>query len=306
LAPRAPLQVKLGLAGGGAVRKSRLIAIVGPTASGKSELALKVAQDFNGEIIAADSRTIYKGMDIGTAKPTKKEQELIPHWGIDLIEPGQFYNAYQFKKYAEAKIADIENRGKLPILVGGSGLYIDAVLFDFDFVETANNHQRLELEELNTEQLQKLIKKHGFELPENSQNRRHLIRTIEREGKIGNKRSLKNNTIVIGLNLPSSDLKKRIYSRAETYFASGLLQETKLLMNKYSVELLKKTHGIAYIATVGMLNNEITENEAIEIIQKREWQYARRQRTWFRRNKFIQWYESSELAYKEIARILNN
>jgi tRNA dimethylallyltransferase len=283
-----------------------LISIVGPTASGKSELAFKIAQEFNGEIIAADSRTIYKGMDIGTAKPTKKDQELIPHWGIDLIEPGQVYSAYQFKKYAEAKIADIKKRGKLPILVGGSGLYINAVLFDFGFVETANNHQRSLLEKLNTEKLQKLIKKHGFELPENSQNRRHLISTIEREGKTGHKRSLKNNTVIIGLNLPVSNLKKRIYSRAETYFVNGLLQETKLLLNKYNENSLEKTHGIAYIAAVGLLNDELSKDEAIELIQKREWQYARRQRTWFRRNKFIQWRESPELAYKEIVRILNN
>jgi tRNA dimethylallyltransferase len=136
-----------------ATKKPELLVIVGPTASGKSDLALKVAKEFNGEIIAADSRTIYKGMDVGTAKPTKKEQELIPHWSLDLVEPGQVYSAYQFKKYAESKIAEIKKRGKLPILVGGSGLYIDAVLFGFGFVEPASQGQCTELEKLTTQEL---------------------------------------------------------------------------------------------------------------------------------------------------------
>src|SRR4051812_22066904 len=119
-------------------QKPELLVIVGPTASGKSELALKVAQEFRGEIIAADSRTIYKGMDIGTAKPTKEEQQLAPHWGLDLVEPGQTFSVYQFKKYTEERIEEIKKRNKLPILVGGSGLYIDGILFGFEFMGSVN------------------------------------------------------------------------------------------------------------------------------------------------------------------------
>src|SRR5581483_4024824 len=111
-----------------------------------SDLALKIAQKFNGEIIAADSRTIYKGMDIGTAKPSKEEQKIAPHWGLDLIEPGQAFSAYQFKAYAESKIKEIQKRGKLPILVGGTGLYIDSVLFDFGFTNSTDARQRTYLE----------------------------------------------------------------------------------------------------------------------------------------------------------------
>jgi tRNA dimethylallyltransferase len=102
-------------------QKPELIVIVGPTASGKSELALKIAKKFNGEIIAADSRTIYIDMDIGTAKPTKSERKQVPHWGIDLIEPGETFSAYQFKQYAEEKIKEIQGHGNLPILVGARG-----------------------------------------------------------------------------------------------------------------------------------------------------------------------------------------
>src|ERR1700722_17110786 len=99
-------------------QRPKLLAIVGPTASGKSDLAMRLAREFGGEIICADSRTIYKGMDIGTAKPTLAEQKAVPHWGLDLVEPGQAFSAAKFKRYAEAKILDIRNRGKLPILVG--------------------------------------------------------------------------------------------------------------------------------------------------------------------------------------------
>jgi tRNA dimethylallyltransferase len=287
-------------------KKPELLAIVGPTATGKSELALKIAQKFNGEIIAADSRTIYKGMGVGTAKPSVKEQKLVPHWGLDLVEPGLVFSAYQFKKYAESKIAEIKKRGRLPILVGGSGLYIDAVLFGFGFVEPACQEQRTELEKLTTQELQGLIKRRGFEPPENFLNRRHLIKTLERQGKTGNKRSLKDNTAIIGLLPPADVLKARIHERTETYFTNGLLEETKYLLNKYGGVELEKMHGIAYTASIKLLKKEITEDEAVEMIQAREWQYARRQRTWFRRNKFIHWFTSPEQAYKEIVRILNN
>jgi tRNA dimethylallyltransferase len=286
-------------------QKPELVVIVGPTASGKSDLALKIARGFSGEIIAADSRTIYKGMDIGTAKASKKEQSLVPHWGLDLVEPGQVFNAHAFKKYAEEKIEDIQSRGELPILVGGTGLYIDAIIFDFSFAESGNAEQREELEKLSTAQLQSVIKDSNYPMPENFLNRRHLIRTIEKKGLSGGKSSIKDNVLIIGLLPPAEELKTRIYSRAAAYFSKGLLQETKGLLEKYGVQALQKTHGIAYAATVKMLKNELKQEEALELVQKQEWQYARRQRTWFKRNKFISWYESPDKAYKEISINLN-
>jgi tRNA dimethylallyltransferase len=286
-------------------QKPELVVIVGPTASGKSDLALKIARGFSGEIIAADSRTIYKGMDIGTAKASKKEQSLVPHWGLDLVEPGQVFNAHAFKKYAEEKIEDIQSRGELPILVGGTGLYIDAIIFDFSFAESGNAEQREELEKLSTAQLQSVIKDSNYPMPENFLNRRHLIRTIEKKGLSGGKSSIKDNVLIIGLLPPAEELKTRIYSRAAAYFSKGLLQETKELLEKYGVQALQKTHGIAYAATVKMLKNELKQEEALELVQKQEWQYARRQRTWFKRNKFINWYESPDKAYKEISINLN-
>lgn len=159
-------------------KRPKLIVIVGPTASGKSSLAMRVAKTYGGEIIAADSRTVYKGMDIGTAKPSQSDQTKVPHWGLNLVSPGQRFTAHQFQKYANSKIKDIQKRGKLPILVGGTGLYMDAVLFGFGFLPDADPGNREKLEVLSVSQLQKIIENKGYIMPVNSQNKRHLIRAI--------------------------------------------------------------------------------------------------------------------------------
>ena len=159
-----------------------LVVIAGPTASGKTGLAISVAERFNGEIICADSRTIYRGMDVGTAKPTADDQARVPHWGVDLVEPGDRFTAADFKEYANAKIADIRNRQKIPFLVGGTGLYIDSVIFDFQFGISPDEQVRYELEQMNVEQLHYYCRKHNIKLPENSQNKRYIIRAIELGG----------------------------------------------------------------------------------------------------------------------------
>ncbi len=159
--------------------RPKLLVIVGPTASGKSELALNIAKKYNGEIIAADSRTVYRDMNIGTAKPSLDDQKALLHWGLDLVNPGQRFTAADFKQYAEAKIVDIQKRGKLPLLVGGTGLYIDSVLFDFGFLADFDPKLRKELEQLSVQDLQKIIKQRGYTMPTNYQNKRYLIRVIE-------------------------------------------------------------------------------------------------------------------------------
>ena len=286
--------------------KPKLLVIVGPTASGKSDLAFKVAKKYNGEIIAADSRTVYKGMDIGTAKPTGQEQEEITHWGLDLVEPGQRFTVADFKKYAKAKIADIQTRDKLPILVGGTGLYIDAVLFNFDFRSDRSSLRRRFLSLQNVGKLQKIINKKGYTMPENNLNKRHLIRAIETKGRTGTRQTDPDSgVLIIGLLPNDAELRARINERAESYFKKGLLEETKSLLEKYGARKISKTGGIAYNASPKLFKKEITEVDATDIIQKEEWQYARRQKTWFKRNKFIRWFEDSRQAYKEIVRLLN-
>jgi tRNA dimethylallyltransferase len=278
-------------------KRPKLLVIVGPTASGKSKLAMKVASEFSGEIITADSRTIYKGMDIGSAKPSPNDQKSIPHWGLDLIEPGQRYSAAQFKKYAINKIKEI--------MVGGTGLYIDAVVFDYKFPEI-DTELRQKLELLSLPDLQQIITYNRYEMPKNYKNKRHLMGIVERKGKNGAK-ALKpdKGTLIVGLSSPDSDLKATIKKRAELLFASGLLEEANTLINTYGESTLNLTSGIAYKSAFKVLQNKISLQTAVDTIAQEEWQYARRQRTWLRSNIYIQWFDNREFAYKFIVGILN-
>ncbi|MEK7095699.1 MAG: tRNA (adenosine(37)-N6)-dimethylallyltransferase MiaA [Patescibacteria group bacterium] len=286
-------------------QKPKLVVIVGPTASGKSALSLKIAKEFDGEIICADSRTVYKGIDIGTAKPTKQDRAKVKHWGLDLVEPGQRFTAYRFKKYAQAAISDINSRGKLSILVGGTGLYIDSVIFDFGFRDDVNLLKRQKLESLSVLELQKIIKKAGYKIPENSQNKRHLIRVIETKGQAGARKSrLPKRVILVGILPSDTEIKGRIESRIEKNF-QGLALETAALLNKYLKDRLLTTAGIAYKIAVQFIDGEINEERAKELIKNAEWQYVRRQKTWFRRNKFIHWFSNAEQASNYIKAQLN-
>jgi tRNA dimethylallyltransferase len=284
-----------------------LLVIVGPTASGKSALALKIAKAFNGEIIAADSRTIYKGMDIGTAKPTRTEQNIVPHWGIDLVEPGISFSAARFKEYAEAKIADIRQRDKLPILVGGTGLYIDSVVFDFKFPPVSDSRLRRELENMTVDELQGVIRDKNYKMSGNLLNRRHLIRTIEREGSIGSRAtSPPNSILMIGLLPCDQKLRENIDHRAEEMFQGGIVNETEKLLSKYGRGALESTGGIIYRVCLRLISGEVDKAQAIDLFKKSDWQYARRQKTWFKRNKFIQWYADSQEAFTSVYELLDN
>jgi tRNA dimethylallyltransferase len=284
--------------------RPKLVAIVGPTASGKSVLALRLAKEFDGEIIAADSRTIYIGMDIGTAKPTKQEQMVVKHWGIDLVKPGESFSAYKFKKYAQKTISDIQNRGKLPILVGGTGLYIDAVLFDFGFSPPPDTEERKKLELLSTDELLRLVRQKGYQMPKNSQNRRHLIRTIERKGELGNSKTLRKDVVLIGVKPDDSTLQEAINNRVERWFKTGLVEEVTELLNTYGDDWLGSA-GIGYKSVTEYIRAAITKKESIGTFKKEHWQYARRQKTWFSRNKFIQWHANPEEAFTSVAKLLN-
>lgn len=290
-----------------AAQRPELVAIVGPTASGKSELAMKIARKFNGEIICADSRTVYKGMNIGTAKPSASEQREVRHWALDLIEPGEAYSAARFKKYAEAAIKDIKNRGKLTILVGGTGLYIDSVLFDFGFLEPGSMRHREELEKLSVEELQGIIKEKGYKMPENARNTRHLVLAIERKGQSGTrKHGIAKGVLLLGLLPSDKTLKRRIDRRAEQIFERGIVAETQSLLAKYGEKALLSTAGISYQMTLKYIRGEVSREEVIVLIKTREWQYARRQKTWFKSNAHINWFIGVEEAYEAIKNRLAN
>lgn len=286
-------------------QRPKLVVIVGPTASGKSALAMQIAKKFSGEIIAADSRTVIKGLDIGTAKPSAKERKEIPHWGLDLIEPGQNFSAAAFKQYALEKITEISSRGRLPILTGGTGLYVDSVLFDFQFGQSAKPKQRIQLEKLEIKTLQKMIVEKGLDMPQNRQNKRHLIRTIER-GKSPVLKTLKpsKQAIIVGLWPENQILKDRISQRAEKMFGIGLQNEIQWLTRRYA-SVPPENLGLVYKLYSEVLSGTLDDKEALERYKTLEWQYAKRQRTWFKRSPYIQWFDHPIKAKNYLENKLN-
>jgi len=271
------------------VNELPLVVIVGPTASGKTALAIELAQQFKGEIICADSRTIYKGLDIGTAKPTVEERALVPHWGLDLVEPGERFSAADFKMYAEKKIAEIRARGKVPFLVGGSGLYIDAVVFNYTFGGEADTVFRDYLEGLTIEQLQEYCIKNNVELPENHKNKRYLIRSIERKGaNVSVNQTPIANTIIVGITTNKDILRQRIEKRALEIFANGVVEEAISIGARYGWKSEAMTGNI-YPLIHSYINKDLTKEELRERFVTLDWRLAKRQMTWMRRNKYIIW-----------------
>jgi tRNA dimethylallyltransferase len=265
-----------------------LVVIVGPTASGKSELALRVATRFNGEIICADSRTIYKGMGIGTAKPSKQDQQRIKHHLLDQISPDERFSAYDFQKKAMLAIARIRQKNKIPLLVGGSGLYVDSVLFDYAFPTVSDKTTR-QVDAFNIHELKSHCIKNNIELPINEKNRRHLISAIIRKNSLPTKRdSLPAKTIIVGITTEKNELLARITKRAEYIFSHGVVDEAKKLGEMYGWDNEAMTANI-YPIVRQLIENNITSEEAIEKSITLDWRLAKRQITWFKRNKYIKW-----------------
>ena len=276
--------------------KTPLIVIVGPTASGKTSLAINLAEIYGGEIICADSRTVYKDMDIGTAKPSYEDCQRVPHWGIDLIYPYEYFSAAEFKQYALKKIEDIRSRNKIPFLVGGTGLYIDAIVFDYKFGNKSDVKKRTLLEKLNIEELWKYCRKNNIELPDNYNNKRYVIRCIE-QGGINNNRKVEinNNTIVVGISTDRDNLRKRIKDRIEQFFDNNVVEEARILGKIYGWDN-RAMSGNIYPILHKYIDNEISIEEAKVEIFYRDWHLAKRQMTWFRRNKNIEWLELNQVS----------
>lgn len=287
------------------VNKLPLVVIVGPTASGKTSLAIKLALKVNGEIISADSRTVYKGMSIGTAKPTTKEQSQIPHWGLDLVSPEERFTAADFKAYATKKIDEIRARGHIPFLVGGSGLYIDAVIFDYKFGPKVDFDQRMTLEKMSIEELYNYCVNNSIKLPENHQNKRYLIRAIERKNISTKRRSSPiGNSIIVGIATDKEVLRSRIKTRVEHLFEDGVVEEATILGGKYGWNHESMTGNI-YPLIHSYLENELTFEQLEEKSTTLDWRLAKRQLTWLRRNPYI-WWGSADEVYEHVTRALAN
>lgn len=276
-----------------------LVVVLGPTASGKTALSLDIAKKFDGEVVSADSRQIYKFMDIGTDKIMPKDQKGIPHHMIDLILPDERFTLTDYKTQASIVINDILKRGKIPLLVGGTGLYIRSITQNYDIPEGENPEIRQKLyeeleakgEEFMHEKLKKLDPVSAEKI--HPHNHRYLIRALEinmtRGKKIDKKRKPEFACMQIGIKWEREKLYERISKRVDLQIERGLIKEVeKLLDMGYSPKLPSMT-SLGYQEIIQFLEKKITLEEAIELIKRNTRNYSKRQLTWFRRDENIDW-----------------
>lgn len=280
-----------------------LIVIVGPTASGKTALAIEIAKKYNGEIICADSRTVYKGMDIGTAKPTVPERQGIPHHLLDVVEPDQKFTAADFKKLADEAIDDIQKRGKLPIMVGGSGLYIDAVIYDYNF-RASNPDIRSKFQDASVEELQAELAARGIPLPQNDRNQRYLLRSLESGQAAPIDKILQPETLIIGLDIDRKILKSRIAARVDSMLQSGLIDEIKRLSKSYGW-VPSAMQAPAYKSFRNYVDGHESLDQAVSYNIMFDARLAKKQRTWFKRNNSIQWIDDPSKYVDILTTFLN-
>lgn len=295
-------------------RKKKLIVILGPTASGKTEMAIKLAKKFNGEIISADSRQIYKEMDIGTAKPSKKEQKEVPHYLIDIVKPDEDFNVALYKKLALEKIKEIQKKEKIPFLVGGTGLYISAIVDNLEFPKIPPDKKlRKELEKKSNKELFKIYKKLDPEGAKyiDKNNKRRLIRAIEVCKNSGipfwkqrKKKKPLFDILQIGIKINKKDLEKRIEKRVNEMVEKGLEKEVKNLFKKYKNAPVLNTIG--YQEWKDFFKGKVKKKELIKKIILHTKQYAKRQMTWFKRDKRIHWIKDYKEAEKLIEKFLSS
>ena len=266
-----------------------LVVIVGETASGKSRLALELAERFNGEIICADSWTVYKGFNIGTAKPSAADQARVRHHLLDVADAKEGFSAVVFQRLANEAIMDIQNRGKLPILVGGTGLYIDSVIYDYGFLPPSSPELRAELNSMSLEEV--LARADGLGLDTagiDLRNKRRVIRLIENNGVRPSKKSLRDNTILMGLSVPREQLQANMERRVDAMLAAGLEDEVRNLAEDYGWDT-EPMKGIGYAQWKAYFEGTQSLDETRTKIIKATLDLAKRQRTWFKRNKSIHW-----------------
>ena len=275
----------------------KIIVILGPTASGKSALAVKIARKFNGEIISADSRQVYKGLDIGTGKITKKEMGGIPHYCMDIISPKKIFTVADFKKSADKAIEKIFSKNKTPIIVGGTGLYIQAIVDNIILPEVKPNWKlRKELEKKTTEEMFELLKKLDPRRAKNidPKNPRRLIRAIEIAKALGFVPNLEASppsweVFQIGIKLSDDALKENISKRLIGRVKKGMVAEAKRLHSQGLSWRRMDELGLEYRYMAKFLKGEMSKEEMIEKLKSEIWHYAKRQMTWFKRDKRIKW-----------------
>lgn len=273
---------------------NKVIVITGPTAVGKTKLSIEIAKKYNGEIINADAVQVYKGLDIGSAKVTEEEKENIPHHLFDIKEVDEEYTIYHYQQDARKIIEDIQKRGKTPILVGGTGLYIKSALYDYKLSEEKESEM---YEDLTTEELYNNLLKVDKDIIIDKNNRRRLIRALnyykENNESINNNKTNKllYNTIFIGLTTDRKELYNRINKRVDTMMKNGLLEEVKSFYDK-GIKTKPLLNGIGYKELYKYLEGNYTYEEAVEKIKQNSRHYAKRQYTFFNHQLPVTWFET--------------
>lgn len=293
------------------MNKPKVIVICGPTASGKTTLSIQLAQKINGEIISSDSMQIYKDMNIGTAKPDQQEMQGIKHYLLDFVEPNQRYSVADYKKDAENAIEDILQKGKVPIIVGGTGLYVDSLIYGIEY-------PNIEFDENYREELERRVEKEGLEklyekakkidpqamkkISRNDQKR--ILRVLEIYNATGKtkteqeiesrKNEVKYDYRVFAINMDREKLYDRINKRVDIMIQKGLIEEVENLLKKYN-EFPTAMQGLGYKEVVEYIQGKVLKEDMIENIKRESRRYAKRQITWFKKNKQTIWIGPNDL-----------
>ena len=301
----------------------KVIVIAGPTASGKTALAVELAKKINGEVISCDSMQIYKDMSIGTAKPTAEEMDGVPHYLIDFVSPDERYSVADFKKNAEEKIEYVLSRGKVPILCGGTGLYIDTLVLGIDYpeIELDQGYRDELMKKAESEEgLKELYDEAKSIDPEamekiSENDKKRITRVIElykttgktktELEKISRSNGVKYDYRVFAIDMDREKLYDRINRRVDIMIEQGLIDEVRNIIDKYD-KFPTAMRGLGYKEVVEYFDGKLTKQEMIDKIKQETRRYAKRQLTWFRKNKNIVWIDGLDDRNKNIDLIISN
>ncbi|ARB79021.2 tRNA (adenosine(37)-N6)-dimethylallyltransferase MiaA [Staphylococcus lugdunensis] len=295
-------------------KKPFIVVVVGPTASGKTELSVALAKKINGEVISGDSMQVYRQMDIGTAKVTQEEMEGVPHHLINILNPDEAFSAYEFKKRAEQCIADITARGKIPIIAGGTGLYIQSLIYNYPFEKeeiTAEKKREVakkmnELEELDNDHLHQYLNtfdsKSALEIHPN--NRKRVLRAIEyylkTEKLLSSRKKVQQftenyDTLLVGIEMSRETLYFKINKRVDIMLTNGLFREVEALLES-GYEHEQSMQAIGYKELIPVVKGEETLSYAVDKLKQHSRQYAKRQLTWFKNKMKVRWLDKENMS----------